>query len=222
MKSRLLFSGMSVALMFLISTLANAQPPVRKASKNGVNSSQPTMNLFGPTAPVTRGDATLSVQYICPNQDVADSNPANFDDADPSHPDTLKLSGSCTSGLYKFLFQVQPKRKFNNLNVIITDLVGFTPGTDDTVDFNNPTYGVQVCDDGGNTLELCTKLAPEALPVITTSVNAKHGKVQFTAKKVSPTTAPAGVDYEGQGLTFEVLVQLTPKTPIALPTVTVK
>jgi hypothetical protein len=40
-------------------------------------------------------------------------------------------------------------------------------------------------------------------------------------KNVDSTTAPAGVDYEGQGLTFFVLVQLTPKTPIAVPKINV-
>ena len=221
MKSKIVVAGMAVGLC-LSSLAASAAVPVRKASKNGVNSSQPTMNLFGPSAATAKDDATVAFQYVCPNQDVADSNPGNFTDADPNLPDTLKLSGSCTSGLYKFLFQVQPTRTFKNLSVTITNLVGFTPGTDDSVDFNNPTYGIQLCDDGGNTLELCTNLAEADLPVINTTVNAKHGKLSFAVKKVGPTTFPAGVDYEGKGLTFEVLVQLTPKTPIAVPTITVK
>lgn len=205
----------------LLSSVAALAAPVRGASKNGTNSSQPNMNLFGPTQSAPKDNVGVAVQYICPNQDVADSNPGNFNDIDPNAPDTLKLAGSCAGGLYKFLVQVQPTKLKKNLTVTFTNLVGFTPATDDSIDFNNPTYGEQLCDTGGNTLELCTNLAEAALPVIKTTVNAKHTRVSFAVKNVDSTTAPAGVDYEGQGLTFFVLVQLTPKTPIAVPKINV-
>jgi hypothetical protein len=221
MNSRATIAGLVFGVLAL-SSLAVAQVPVRKASKNGTNGSQPSMNLFGPTQFLSKsgGDAGVAVQYICPGLDVADSNPLNFNDADPNFPDTLKLAGSCASGLYKFLFQVQPTKNLRNVTFTISNLVGFTPGTDD-ID-PNPTYGVQVCDDTGfNTLELCTKLAPELLPAVTASVNAKHTKIAFTVKKLTPTTAPQGVDHEGQGLTFEVIVQQTPKQPIAVPQISV-
>ena len=49
MKSRIAKTGMVVGLLLLMSAAASAAVPVRGASKNGVNSSQPSMNLFGPT-----------------------------------------------------------------------------------------------------------------------------------------------------------------------------
>ena len=178
------------------------------------------MNLFGPTQSAQKDSVGVAVQYICPNQDVADSNPNNFDPfEDPKAPDTLKLAGSCAGGVYKFLVQAQPSKLKKNLSVTFNNLVGFTPGTDD-VD-PNPTYGEQLCDTGGNTLELCTNLAEADLPVIKTTVNAKHTRVSFSVKNVDSNTVPAGVDYEGQGLTFFVIVQLTPKTPIAVPKIDV-
>ena len=210
-------------VLLLSSVAVLAAVPVRGSSKNGTNDSQPLMNLFGPTQFQGKdgGSVGVATQYICPNQDVADSNPGNFTDSDSTHPDTLKLAGSCTSGLYKFLFQLQPTTNLRNVTVTIGNLVGFTPGTDDTVDFNNPTYGVQLCDTGGNTLELCTKLSEAQLPVINATINAKHTKVTFTINKIGPTTVPQGVDYEGQGLTFEVITKQTPKTPIAVPKISV-
>jgi hypothetical protein len=220
MNSRIVNTGVVVGLLLMMSAAAMAAVPVRGASKNGTNSSQPNMNLFGPTQSAPKNNVGVAVQYICPNQDVADSNPGNFTDADPNAPDTLKLAGSCTGGLYKFLVQAQPSKLKKNLSVTFNNLVGFTPATDNS-DFNNPTYGAQLCDTGGNTLELCTNLAEGDLPVINTSVNAKHTRVSFTIKNVGPTTVPAGVDYEGQGFTFFVLVQLTPKTPIAVPKIDV-
>jgi hypothetical protein len=212
---------MVVGLMLLISAAASAAVPVRGASKNGTNSSQPNMNLFGPTQAAPKSNVTVAVQYICPGQDVADSEPGNFTDSDPNAPDTLKLAGSCTSGFYKFLVQAQPTKLKKSLSVTFNNLVGFTAATDETADFNNPTYGIQLCDTGGNTLELCTNLAEADLPVINTSVNAKNTRVSFVVKNVGPTSAPAGVDYEGQGFTFYVLVHLTPKTPIAVPKIDV-
>lgn len=214
MKSRIASTGIVVGLLLMMSVAAFAAP-VRGASKNGVNSSQPHMNLFGPTRSAPKDNVGVSVQYICPNQDVADSDLNN----DFTDPDTLKLTGSCTSGLYKFLVQVRPTKLKKNLSVTFNNLVGFTPGTDD-ID-PNPTYGEQLCDDGGNTLELCTNLAEADLPVINTTVNAKHTRVSFSVKNVDSNTIPAGVDYEGQGLTFFVIVQLTPKTPIAVPKIDV-
>ena len=220
MKSRIANTGIVVGLLLMMSVAAFAAAPARGASKNGTNGSQPNMNLFGPTAPTPKNNVGVSVQYICPNQDVADSNPNNFDPAeDPNAPDTLKLAGSCVSGVYKFLVQAKPSRLKTSLSVTFNNLVGFTPLLDDPNTFNplTPTYGIQVCDTGGNTLELCTNLAEADLPVINTSLNAKHTRVSFTIKNIGPTSVPAGVDYEGQGLTFFVIVQLTPKTPIAVP-----
>src|SRR3979409_1723163 len=107
MNSRLRITGAVLGALLLSSVAAMAQVPVRKASKNGVNSSQPSMNLFGPTQFLSKsgGDVGVATQYICPGQDVADSNPLNFTDPDQNAPDTLKLAGSCVSGIYKFLFQ---------------------------------------------------------------------------------------------------------------------
>jgi hypothetical protein len=219
MNSRITVAGIIFGALLLSSVAAMAAGvPTRGASKNGVNSSQPQMDLFGPTQPQSQsgGDVGVSTQVICPNQDVAG---ASFSDTTvfPGDTASYKKSGSCLSGLTKFLFQVQPTANLKNLTVTISGLVGFVPGTDPAVDFNNPTYGVQICDDGGNTLELCTSLTADQLPAISTVINAKTNKVTFTIKKLTPTTAPQGVDYEGQGLTFEVITQQTPGTPIAVP-----
>ena len=62
---------------------------------------------------------------VCPNQDVADSDPAIYDLA--RDPDTLKTRGFLHSGLYKFLVQVQPTKLKKNLSVTFNNLVGFTP-----------------------------------------------------------------------------------------------
>src|SRR5882672_3114254 len=110
MNHRTTVSAMVLGLALLSSVAALAQAPVRKASKNGTNSGQPNMNLFGPTQSAPKDNVGVAVQYICPNQDVADSNPGNFTDADPDHPDSLKLAGSCAGGLYKFLVQAQPTK----------------------------------------------------------------------------------------------------------------
>ena len=86
---------------------------------------------------------------------------------------------------------MQPTRLKKNLSVTFNNLVGFTPAIDD-VDPNppyGPTYGEQLCDTGGNTLELCTNLAEADLPVINTSLNAKHTKVSFVVKNIDSTTS---------------------------------
>jgi hypothetical protein len=222
MNSRTTVAGLTFGVL-LLSSFALAGPvPVRGASKNGVNSSQPQMNLFGPTQPqsASGGDVGIATQVVCPNQDVADAF-INDSTVFPGDNASYKKAGACLSGVTKFLFQVQPTTNLKNVTVTISGLVGFIPGTDPDVDFNNPTYGVQLCDDGGNTLELCTNLTADLLPVMTATVNAKANKVIFTVKKLTPTTAPQGVDYEGQGLTFEVITKQPAQTPIAVPKINV-
>ena len=222
MNFRSRFSCMTLALVLLTSAAAFGVP-VRKSSQNGTNSSQPNMNLFGPTTTSAKdaGDLGVATQVICPNQDVADSRSLDGTTFDFNDVNSLKRSGSCLSGLYKFLFQIQPTTNLRNLTVTISNLVGFTPGTDPNVSVNNPTYGIQICDNNdpstGNTLELCTNLPEDQLPVVTTAINAKNTKVVFTIKAIGPTTVPQGPDYTGAGLTFEVVVQLLSGTPIAVP-----
>jgi hypothetical protein len=55
--------------------------------------------------------------------------------------------------------------------------------------------------------------------VVNAAINAKNTKVVFTVKVIAPGTVPQGPDYTGAGLTFEVVVQQTPGTPIAVPTI---
>lgn len=228
MNFRSSFSCLSLATILFASAAAfGGAAPVRKASQNGTDSSQPSMNLFGPTAGVPRhgGILLLSTQMICPNQDVADSRALDGVTFN-SDVSTLKQAGSCLSGLYKFLFQIQPTTTLSTLTVTISNLVGFTPGTDPNVSFNNPTYGIQICDNNdpasGNTLELCTNLAAAQLPAVTATVGAKNNKVVFTVTGIGPTTVPAGPDYTGAGLTFEVVVQQVSGTPIAAPKISFK
>ncbi|HEY7354135.1 MAG TPA: hypothetical protein VH596_15315 [Terriglobales bacterium] len=216
-------SCLALALLLLASAAVFGAAPVRKSSQNGTNSSQPNMNLFGPTTAASRdaGNLGVATQIICPNQDVADSRSLDGVTFDFGDVNSLKRSGSCLSGVYKFLFQIQPTTRLRNLTVTISNLVGFTPGTDPNVSVNNPTYGIQVCDNldpnSGNTLELCTNLPENQLPVVTTAVNAKNTKVVFTVNVIGPNTVPQGPDYTGAGLTFEVVVQQTSGTPITVP-----
>jgi hypothetical protein len=218
-------SCLALALLLFASAAAFGATPVRKSSQNGENSSQPSMNLFGPTTRDSRAGNSLGVatQIICPNQDVADSRALDGTTFDPGDVNTLKRAGSCLSGVYKFLFQIQPTTKLRDLTVTISNLVGFTPGTDPNVSVNNPTYGIQICDNNdpiaGNTLELCTNLPEDQLPAVTAAINAKNTKVVFTVKAIAPTTVPQGPDYTGAGLTFEVIVQQSSGTPIAVPTI---
>jgi hypothetical protein len=67
---------MVFGLLLLSSVAALAAVPVRQASPNGVNSSQPRMNLLGPAVPDSKdgGDVGVASQVICPNQDVADAS----------------------------------------------------------------------------------------------------------------------------------------------------
>jgi hypothetical protein len=222
MNCRTKISWSALALLLVSSVAVFAAVPVRKSSQNGTNSSQPNMNLFGPTTPGPKdgGDLGVATQVICPNQDVADSRSLDGTTFDFNDVNSLKRSGSCLSGVYKFLFQIQPTTNLRNLTVTISNLVGFTPGTDPNVNVNNPTYGIQICDNdpnSGNTLELCTNLAEDQLPVVTTTINAKNTKVIFTVKAIGPTTVPQGPDYTGAGLTFAVIVQQLSGTPIAVP-----
>ena len=146
MNHRTTVSAMVLGLA-LLSSVAALAAPVRGASKNGTNSSQPNMNLFGPTQSAPKDNVGVAVQYICPNQDVADSNPGNFNDLDPNAPDTLKLAGSCAGGLYKFLVQVQPTKLKKNLTVTFNNLVGFTPATGETSGTEQPPpMAEQLCD----------------------------------------------------------------------------
>jgi hypothetical protein len=211
--------GLMLGLLFLTSATAFAVVPVRKGSQNGTNDSQPRMNLLGPTQPGAKdgGDVGVATQVICPNQDVAGAFEFDTNVFDPADPNTLKRSGHCVSGIHKFLFQIQPGKIFGTLTITLSGLVGFVPGTDPNVSVNNPTYGVQICDDGGNTLELCTNLAQANLPVINAAINAKNNKVIFTISNIGPTTVPQGPDYEGAGLTFFVVLQQNSETPIAAP-----
>ena len=227
MNRRTKTSWLAFGLMLLSSMAALAAVPVRKSSQNGVSSSQPRMNLFGPTQPGSKegGDVGVATQVICPNQDVAGAS-ADDNLVFPGDTQSAKKSGSCLSGLTKFLFQVQPTTNLKNVTITISNLVGFVPATDSTVDsLRNPTYGVQVCDhefpNADNTLELCTSLTADQLPAITTSINAKNTKITFTINKLGPATAPAGVDYEGQGLTFEVITQQPLQVPITVPKFTI-
>src|ERR1700733_7767319 len=79
MNYRTTIAGLTFGVLLLSSFAVAGPVPVRGASKNGVNSSQPQMNLFGPTQPqsASGGDVGIATQVVCPNQDVAGASAAD-------------------------------------------------------------------------------------------------------------------------------------------------
>ena len=73
--------------------------PSRGSSKNGVTEQSSNWNIFGPVASIPRhgGDVSLRTQVVCANRDLVNAvNPADFEN-----------SGTCQSGSYLFIFQIQ-------------------------------------------------------------------------------------------------------------------
>jgi len=194
-----------VALIVLCATTMLFAVTIRGASQNGEDSGAPHWMLVGRMKLLSlKGNnktATMRREVVCPNQDVEDAQ------ASP----VLTLSGSCDSGNYLSIFQVQSTA--TNLTVTFNSLTGF-----DGTNVNN--FGVMICDSPNNTIELCTNSAASGIPNITTTTTKTS--VTFTVPGTFP-SYPAGTAQQGQGLTFFVITQQTSPLPLGTePTVTIK
>lgn len=190
----------------LLSAEAFAQVPVRGSSRNGTSESAGSWNLYGPTlpTPTAGGDVNIATQVVCPEQDVSASDPT---------PD-FTTAGSCVSGHYLFLIQIQTNRK--KLTVTLSNLIGFTP---DLSDSTAPTYGVNLCDDT-NDRQLCTTLSQgQPLPQINFSFKNQNSKIVVDVRKLAPFLQGTGV--QGRGLTLAVETLQTPSLLIAFPKISV-
>lgn len=190
---------MSLLVAVVTLTATASAIPIRQSSDNGQSGDEDFWTLIGRTVPFTLSANGISVkmtrQIICPQQDRQD--------------------GGCASGQYMFLFQIQSSS--TNIPIKISRLQGFTQGGG-----NNPyNYGVMICDDANNDLELCTEDPNDPnyqnLAGITFKQNSKTS-VTFTVPSVY--NFPQGSQpEEGQGLTFFIVTQQNAALPIAYPAI---
>lgn len=187
-----------VTLIVLCATTMLFAVTIRGSSQNGQDNGAAHWLLVGRMKLLSlKGNnktATMRREVVCPNQDVEDAQ------ASP----VLTLSGSCDSGAYLSIFQVQSTA--TDLTVVFNSLTGF-----DGTNANN--YGVMICDSPNNTIELCTKATASAIPNITTTTT--KSSVTFTVPGTFP-TYPGGTAQQGQGLAFFIITQQT--TPLPLGT----
>jgi len=187
-----------------------ARVPVRQSSDNGASSGVDNWTLLGRSTPVTLTangkKAVVTRQIICPNQD--------------------RVNGSCTgnsqgtTGEYLFLFQVQSTSA--NVSVNIGKLQGFTKVDGDHV----ATYGVMICDDALNNLQLCTSDPNDPnfakIANITFKVNSKNGSSVSFVVPSFPSFPAGSTPEEGQGLTFYIKTTQKNGLPLAYPSVGIK
>lgn len=186
-------------------TLASAT--IRGSSGDGTDSDAVNWLLSGRVSifPLSANgkSAKATREVVCFQQDV---------EATLSSPDQTR-AGSCDSGNYMYLFQLQSTSA--NVSVAIGRLVGFNPA-------DSTTYGEMICDNSSlNSIEMCTTATQTQIPAITTKTSKTS--VTFTVPGTFP-TYPAGTAQQGQGLTFFVIVgnDLThqiPPLPMPLPTI---
>jgi FlaG/FlaF family flagellin (archaellin) len=170
--------------------------PVRLSSQNGQGNSVDQWSVLGRTVsiPLTANGKKVTVtrQIICSE---------NGDRTD----------GSCGSGNYIYLFQLQSTSA--NVTVNIGKLVKGT--------FTGSFFGINICDDdpeSGNNEELCTEdpnqtgLSGIVVKTISTT------SVSFTIQGAFP-SFPAGTPEEGQGVTFYIQTHQTSPLPVALPSI---
>ncbi len=194
-----------VAVIVLCTTTMLFAITIRGSSGNGVDNGAPHWMLVGRMKLLSlKGNnktATMRREVVCPQQDVenAQSNPV------------LTLSGSCDSGNYLSIFQVQSTA--TDLTVTFNGLTGF-----DGTNANN--YGVMICDSPNNTIELCTNAPQSGIPNITTTTTKTS--VSFTVPGTFP-TYPGGTPQQGQGLAFFIITQQTSPLPLGTePSVAIK
>lgn len=195
----------STALLVLCTTLtASAALPVRGSSGNGEDSNAANWLLLGRSQAVKLSANGKSVmmtrEIVCLNQDVEDSF-VSF---------TPALAGSCDSGVYMHLFQLQSTSV--NVFVQIGKLVNFVANTG-----SNPNIGVMLCDPTlNNTVEMCTNANSSSIPNIT--YTSSKTAVTFSVSNTFP-SYPAGTAQEGTGLTFFVITNQAAPLPLQWPTI---
>jgi hypothetical protein len=196
-----------VATVLSTSPAAFAKMPIRGSSQNGENSNAANWNLLSVGEPMTLSangkKVIVTRQIICVNQDVENAF---------SSPNPL-LTGTCDGKTYMHVFQF--KSSSANVTVTLGQLVGFVENT------AGGNYGVMVCDNNGNSLELCTNNpAEDNIPDITFAVAKNKTSVSFVVPSFP--TYPVGTDNEGQGLTLFIIVNQSTSLPIQLPKVAIK
>jgi len=188
------------AIVLLIGATLASATTIRGSSGNGADTDAVNWLLSGRLAIFHLAASGKSAQgtreIVCMNQDVEATLPS---------PDQT-LAGSCDSGNYMFLFQVQSTS--SNVSVAIGRLVGFDP-TDAT------SYGVMICDNSSvNSIEMCTTATKTQIPTINPIVSKTA--VTFPVPGTFP-TYPAGTAQQCRGLTFFVIVGNPAKQIPALP-----
>ena len=162
--------------------------PVRQSSQNGQGTDVDSWTVLGRTVSIPLSangkKVTMTRQIIC----------AQSGD---------RVNGSCASGNYVYLFQVQS----TSANVMI-NIGKLVKGS-----FTGDYFGVNICADT-NTEELCTVDPDQSqLGGISFTATSKTA-VKFTVTGAFP-SFPAGTAEEGQGLTFYIITHQTSPLPIA-------
>lgn len=195
-----------VALIVLCATTMLFALTIRGSSANGEDSGAPHWLLVGRSKNLSLSGngktATMRREIVCPNQDVENSQ----------FSPVLTLSGSCDSGTLMLIYQFQSTA--SNLAITFKSLAGF-----DGADIN---FGVMICDQPTNTIELCTNSPISGIPNITTTPG--KSSVTFTVPGIFPTYS-AGTAQQGQGLTFFIILQPNGGTQLPMgnqPTVTIQ
>jgi hypothetical protein len=144
-----------VAIALLCGATLASATTIRGSSGNGTDTDAVDWLLSGRVSifPLSANgkSAKATREIVCMNQDVEATLPS------PNQT----LAGSCDSGNYMYLFQLQSSS--TNVSVAIGRLVGFDP-TDAT------SYGVMICDNSSlNSIEMCTTATATQIPTITTT-----------------------------------------------------
>lgn len=201
--SKVLWMCVVVGVVAFGSLPAFARLGVRQSSDNGQGDplDEANWNRLGRSAPITLTangkKAQVSIQVICPGQD-------------------LSFDGSCSSGNYLYLFQIQSTSTNVSVNIGQIQKGSFTPVGGD----GSGTYGFMICNDANNDQELCTE-DPNGpgyadLSGITFTVKNKiNTLVQFTIPSF-PSFAAGSNPAEGQGLTLFIATHQSANLPIAL------
>ncbi len=197
--TRIFRSSLLIALVALFSLPAFARIGVRQTSDNGTGGNIDQWMLLGRSVVIPLSANGKSVkatrEILCPNQDR------------PQAP------GTCPSGDYLFIFQIQSTS--SNVSVNIGKLQGFVK-----VDGDGGSYGVMICDDTLNDQELCTNDPNDPnfsnISGITFQVKSKTS-VSFVVPSFPNFPVGSNPPAEGQGLTFFVKTHQNPALGIAYP-----
>jgi len=196
-----------VAVIVLCATTMLFALTIRGSSANGEDGGAPHWLLVGRSKNFSLSGngktATMRREIVCPNQDVEN---AQFSPV-------LTLSGSCDSGTLMLIYQFQSTA--TDLAINFKSLVAFDGST-------QTNFGVMICDQPTNTIELCTNAPSTSIPAITTTTG--KSSLTFTVPGTFPTYS-AGTAQQGQGLTFFIILQAQGGPPLPMgnqPTVTIQ